>query len=78
MYRLNTEVKVFMGFIIPSDAVARLINMGCRLCRNSIFRMSLFKNSYLAIIMITELKKSPNSGKILVFYSILHKIMVLY
>ena len=25
-YRLNTEVKVFMGFIIPSDAVARLIN----------------------------------------------------
>ena len=26
MYRLNTEVKVFMGFIIPSDAVARLIN----------------------------------------------------
>ena len=26
MYRLNTRVKVFMGFIIPSDAVAKLIN----------------------------------------------------
>ena len=26
MYRLNTEVKVFIGFIIPSDVVARLIN----------------------------------------------------
>ena len=26
MYRLYTEVKVSMGFIIPSDEVARLIN----------------------------------------------------
>ncbi len=26
MYRLNTEVKVSMAFIIPSDVVARLIN----------------------------------------------------
>ena len=26
MYRLYTEVKVYMGFIIPSDKVARLIN----------------------------------------------------
>ena len=27
MYRLYTEVKVSMGFIIPSDEVARLINV---------------------------------------------------
>ena len=26
MYRLYTEVKVSMGFITPSDEVARLIN----------------------------------------------------
>ena len=27
MYRLYTEEKVSMGFIIPSDKVARLINL---------------------------------------------------
>ena len=37
MYRLYNEIKVSMGFIIPSDVFARLINaIGCHRLINAI------------------------------------------